>query len=98
MNMANADWFAGRLRELREAAGLTQQELADKARMSVGGIRDLEQGRWLPSWETVLALCAALAVRCDAFTSPPANREPPGRGRPAKPPNEPAPKRTRGGS
>ena len=29
----------------RRAAGLTQQELADLARVSVGTVRDLEQGR-----------------------------------------------------
>jgi hypothetical protein len=39
----------------------------------------------------------ALGVKCDAFTIPPADREPPGRGRPPKPTTEePAPNRLRG--
>ena len=41
----NADWFAGRLRELREQAGLTQQQLGQKAGLSQAGIADLEQQR-----------------------------------------------------
>jgi DNA-binding SARP family transcriptional activator/DNA-binding XRE family transcriptional regulator len=33
------------IRQYRHAAGLTQQELADRAGMSIGAVRDLEQGR-----------------------------------------------------
>jgi transcriptional regulator with XRE-family HTH domain len=90
--MMKAEWFAGRLRELREAVGLTQQQLADAAGLKLGGIRDLEQSRRSPSWETVLALAAALGVECTAFTEAPATTEKPGRGRPRKPTNvEPSP-------
>jgi transcriptional regulator with XRE-family HTH domain len=92
----NPEWFAGRLRELREAAGLTQQQLADKAGMKLGGIRDLEQGRRSPTWETVLAIAAGLGVGCEAFTVPPADRAPPGRGRPSKAEAPPPPARPRG--
>ena len=35
--------FAGRLRELREQAGLTQEQLADKAGLTKWGITDLER-------------------------------------------------------
>lgn len=70
--MAEAAWFGGRLRELRLAAGLSRKELAARAGMqSEAGIRDLEQGRRRPIWETVLALSAALGVDCTAFTVPP---------------------------
>jgi DNA-binding XRE family transcriptional regulator len=55
-----AEWFGGRLRELRAAAGMDRQQLADAAGMKAGGIRDIEQGRRLPGWETVVALCVAL--------------------------------------
>lgn len=82
----NGDWFASRLRELREAAGLTQPQLAERAGMTRDGISHLEQGRRKPSWETVLALCAALGVDCTAFTQEPAKREPQGPGRPASKP------------
>jgi transcriptional regulator with XRE-family HTH domain len=80
----NPEWFSGRLRELREATGLSRQGLADKAGMKLGGIRDLEQGRNKPSWETVLALCQALGVPCDAFTQEPAEQSPAKPGRPRK--------------
>lgn len=79
--------FAARLRELREEAGLSRKELAERAGMkSEGGIRDLEQGRRSPSWETVLALAAALGVDCTAFTQEPSPEaaEPRKPGRPRK--------------
>jgi transcriptional regulator with XRE-family HTH domain len=79
------EWFAGRLRELREQAGLSRQQLADRAGMkSEAGIRNLEQGIRRPSWDTVLALCQALGVSCDAFTQPPGELPPPRVGRPRK--------------
>lgn len=79
--------FAARLRELREAAGLSRKELAAKAGLrSEGGIRDLEQGLRVPSWDTVLALAAALGVECTAFTEEPSTEatEPRKPGRPRK--------------
>jgi transcriptional regulator with XRE-family HTH domain len=86
--MADPAWFAGRLRELREQAGLARKELAARARLSEGGVRDLEQGHRRPSWETVLALCDALGVGPNAFAQAPANPagEKPKRGRPRKGP------------
>jgi transcriptional regulator with XRE-family HTH domain len=82
----SASWFAARLRELREQAGLTQQHLADRAGLKLGGIRDLEQERNRPTWETVLALAGALGVDCNAFAQEPAQPagEKPKRGRPPK--------------
>ena len=95
--MTSAEWFAGRLRELREGAGLTQAELAGKAGLTREGVAQLETGRRKPAWETVLALCEALACSCEAFTQPPAERPPPGLGRPRKPEAAAsAPKRPRG--
>src|SRR5262245_17163690 len=94
-----AAWFAGRLKELRQDAGLTQQQLADKAGVVVGVVRNLEQSINFPTWETVLALAQALGVDCTAFTQPPAEREPQGPGRPSKPKRDPKPaklKRPRG--
>src|SRR5262245_41182234 len=78
-------WFGRRLRELREEAGLGRKDLAERAGMrSEAGVRNLEQGIRSPSWETVLRLAAALGVSCEAFTRPPAGREPVGPGRPPK--------------
>src|SRR4051812_41532812 len=92
-----AEWFAGRLRELREAAGLTQQQLAERAGMAWRTITHLEGGDRKPSWETVLALCQALGVDCREFAKEPTTQHEPRRGRPPKaPPEQPAPKRPRG--
>jgi transcriptional regulator with XRE-family HTH domain len=82
--MADPKWFAGRLRELREAAGLTQGELAERAGLTRVGVAQLEIGRRKPAWETVLVLCDALGVECGAFTQAPADRPAPGPGRPRK--------------
>jgi transcriptional regulator with XRE-family HTH domain len=88
------EWFAGRLRELREKAGLSRQQLADKAGLKPGGVRDIEQGRRIPGWDTVLALCQALGVDCSAFTQEPGELPPPAPGRPRKlPPETPPPQR-----
>jgi transcriptional regulator with XRE-family HTH domain len=79
-----AEWFAGRLKELREKAGWTQGELADRSGLTRDGISHLEQGRRSPAWETVLALAEALGVDCRAFCKAPSSEEKPGRGRPRK--------------
>jgi transcriptional regulator with XRE-family HTH domain len=56
--------FGVLLRQLREAAGLTQEELADAARMSPRSVSDLERGvSRTPRPETVRRLAAALGLR-----------------------------------
>lgn len=82
--MVKATWFAGRLRELRESVGLTQSQLAEKARMTREGVAQLETGRRKPAWETVLALCGALNVSCESFTQPPKEQLARSAGRPAR--------------
>jgi tetratricopeptide (TPR) repeat protein/transcriptional regulator with XRE-family HTH domain len=55
--------FAGLLRQLRTGAGLTQEELAEAAGVSVRSVRDLERGRVAtPQRETVRLLAEALAL------------------------------------
>src|SRR5215212_2401605 len=55
--------FGRRLRRLRETAGLTQEELAEKADLSAKGISDLERGeRRRPYPNTVRALSDALEL------------------------------------
>lgn len=77
--------FGTRLRELREAAGLTRKELAERAGLKESGIANLEQDRRSPAWETVVALCTALNVSCDEFRKEPtAEPAPKPRGRPRK--------------
>jgi transcriptional regulator with XRE-family HTH domain len=71
--------FAERLKELREAAGISQEELANRAGMSVASIRSLEQDRSEPSWSTVLKLARALNVRTTEFERPVKKRKGDGR-------------------
>lgn len=80
--MAELPRFAARLRELREQAGLSQKDLADKAGLSQAAVAHLEQGRNEPTWSSVLALADALGVPVEAFRqlSSPTSRR--GRGRP----------------
>ena len=55
--------FGAKLRQLREAAGLTQEELAQKAGLTVRGISDLERGaRNRPYPHTVRSLADALEL------------------------------------
>jgi DNA-binding XRE family transcriptional regulator len=82
--MTNPTWFAGRLRELREKAGLTQEQLAERAGVKRDAVARWESGRREPGWSNVLALCAALGVTCEAFTQEPKERQPVGPGRPRK--------------
>src|SRR3954454_162347 len=73
--------FAARLKELREAAGLTQEELAERSGVTRPGLFKIEQGVRVPRWDTVLALAEALGVSVAASAEDPAGR--PARGRPA---------------
>jgi tetratricopeptide (TPR) repeat protein/transcriptional regulator with XRE-family HTH domain len=55
--------FAGLLRQLRAGAGLTQEELAEAASVSVRSVRDLERGRVAtPQKQTVQLLADALCL------------------------------------
>lgn len=60
-----------RLEELRRKAGLTQQELSEKAEVSRKSINAIENGIYVPS--TVLALKIAKTLKCkveDLFELP----------------------------
>jgi transcriptional regulator with XRE-family HTH domain len=85
------DSFGLRLKELREAAGLSQPQLAQAVGLTTRQISRLETGVSQATWPTVQGLCAALSVDCTAFNVPATEREPQGRGRPAKPKAEAPP-------
>jgi transcriptional regulator with XRE-family HTH domain len=83
--------FAAKLKNRREAAGMTQEQLARRTGLHLGAIFKLEQGAREPTWSTVQKLAAALGVDCTAFAEsitlpsedePPAPKRP--RGRPRK--------------
>jgi len=59
------------LQEIRNSAGLTQQELSERAEVSRKSINAIENGIYVPS--TVLALKIAKTLKCkveDLFTLP----------------------------
>src|SRR5262245_45294925 len=80
--------FAGRLKALREGAGLSQRQLAERVGLNPFTVAKLEQGLQEPGWPVVLALAGALGVGVQAFipkegetgAAPPKR----GPGRPAK--------------
>src|SRR5215468_3371955 len=96
----SAEWFAGRLRELRCEAGLTQEQLAEKVGVKRGAIARWELGAREPSWSNVVALIKALGVDANAFLQEPTTAPPAGPGRPRKPTakstDQQEPKRPRG--
>jgi transcriptional regulator with XRE-family HTH domain len=79
------------LRKFREAAGLSQAQLAERAGMHLHGVTKLEQGYREPSWATVLALAKALGVSTDAFAGSEASYA---EGKPKAKPRGRAPKAT----
>jgi transcriptional regulator with XRE-family HTH domain len=62
--------FAGRLKELRQAAGWTQYELGVRSGVQPNTIARLEQGKAGPTWATVRALAKALGVTPNDFMRP----------------------------
>lgn len=61
------DDFATRLRLLRLAAGLTQEQLAAAAGLSTAAVCQWEQGRREPSLAALQALARALGASLDAL-------------------------------
>ena len=59
--------FGEGLKALRERAGLTQAALASKTGLSLGIVRDYEQGRKEPALRSAFKLADALGVSVDAF-------------------------------
>jgi transcriptional regulator with XRE-family HTH domain len=56
-----------RLQRLRQAAGVSQPDLARAAGIPVGTLRNLEQGRRIPRLDTAGKLARALGVSVDAL-------------------------------
>jgi DNA-binding XRE family transcriptional regulator len=71
VNMSDVT-FAVLLKRAREAAGLSQPQLAERAGMNRFGIAKLEQGVREPTWQTVQAIASALGLSCRDFEAQPA--------------------------
>lgn len=70
--------LAEKLYELRSARGLTQQQLATRAGLTVSTVAKIEYGGMKnPAWSTMRALARALAVSLEELNYPVG----PGRGR-----------------
>lgn len=65
--MEEVEGFGPRLRKLREKAGLTQEQLAERAGVKKLAVWRWETGAREPSWGHVVALAKALGVECTAF-------------------------------
>ena len=82
MREGRRDSFGARLRQLREAAGLTQEQLAERAGLSANAIGALERGeRRRPYQHTIQALAEALGLSAEegaalAEAVPPLDRTP----------------------
>jgi DNA-binding XRE family transcriptional regulator len=61
--------FPARLKSLRESAGLTVAELAEKVQMPRTTLYRYEAGERSPTWDVVQELAGALGVPTDAFRS-----------------------------
>jgi transcriptional regulator with XRE-family HTH domain len=59
--------LAGRLRSLREAAGLSVQELAEAAGLDRAQLWRIEKGKQGAAWETIVKLAEALEISTEAF-------------------------------
>jgi hypothetical protein len=60
-------WFGARLRELREARGMTLEQLAKIAKTSVSALSTAEGRMWPPRAETVFKILAGLGVHPHDF-------------------------------
>lgn len=58
------------LREMRDTAGLSQTDVADRMGVKPPTINRLEHGLGNPTWKTVAAYCAAVSGRNDAALAP----------------------------
>ncbi len=81
--------IAYRLQTLRAAASLSQQQVADRADLSLSLITKMEQGRKAdPRASTILALAGALGVKpgqlIEDLTPPPEGTFPPKKGKKGK--------------
>jgi transcriptional regulator with XRE-family HTH domain len=59
--------FAEKLRELKDAAGLSEAKLAEASGLAPGSVHSYALGRRKPSFDAVVKLARALGVDCTAF-------------------------------
>lgn len=60
-----------RLQQVRQAADMSQSELANAAGVPIGTLRNWEQGRRVPLFDTVIKVAHALGVSLDDLAAEP---------------------------
>lgn len=80
--------FGARLKMLREAAELSQAELARRSGVKTQSLASWEIGHRTPNFIDVIRIAAALGKNVDDFTVIPAEIPDPKLGRPARPKSE----------
>jgi transcriptional regulator with XRE-family HTH domain len=64
-------FFAKRLKELREQAGLTQDQFAERCGLGLSTVSQFEQGWREPTYGTLVKLAQGLGVSLAAFEQTP---------------------------
>jgi len=80
-------WLGTQMRQLRKARGLSLQNVANKAGLSVGLVSQIERGLTSPSIRSLRVLSAALNVPVSWFFQNAGNDDPDGRGIVVRPGN-----------
>ncbi|MFO0806244.1 MAG: helix-turn-helix transcriptional regulator [Gemmataceae bacterium] len=88
--------FAQKMRELRDAKGISEAKLAELSGLPFGTLHVYAIGRSIPSFPSVVAIARALGVTCEAFSgcedvNPERKADEPAKAKPA--PKKPAAKR-----
>jgi transcriptional regulator with XRE-family HTH domain len=60
--------FGEKLKELRNGTDMSQPAFAERVELTVGAVRDYEQGRRLPSWPVLVRIARVLGVTVDTFS------------------------------
>jgi transcriptional regulator with XRE-family HTH domain len=72
---ADAEWFGGTVRRLRESRGWTQAQLAEAADVSSTYLGIIERGENVPTLSVILQIAAALKLHpTELFRDYPQNR------------------------
>ena len=67
--MGSVRLFGDVLQEVRQAKGLTQQALADGAKIPISTLRNYEQNKRSPSFENAIGMARTLAVPLETFAA-----------------------------
>lgn len=67
INMINQKKIGELIKESRKNKEMTQQQLAEKTKLSRSYISDVENGRYTPSAETLFKICYILEIDLNNF-------------------------------